>query len=105
MADGFDLGKLDPQDFRRTRSEFGKVGNYDKIKRIRKRLIAMSKAHHIRLASLVVAWELSHPELTGAIIGVKTPKEASEMIEAATTKLSRADTIDFEAAIAEWMTR
>ena len=105
LADGFDLGKLDPEDFRRTRSEFGKTNNYDKIKRIRKRLLAMSKARHIRLASLVVAWELSHPELTGAIIGVKTPKEASEMIEAATTKLSRADIIDFEAAIAEWTTR
>jgi len=52
-----------------------------------------------------VAWELSHPELTGAIIGVKTPKEAYEMIEAATTKLSRADITDFEAAIAEWTTR
>jgi aryl-alcohol dehydrogenase-like predicted oxidoreductase len=105
LADGFDLEKLDPSDFRRTRSEFGKTDNYQKIKRIRQRLLAMSKSRHIKLASLVVAWELSHPELTGAIIGVKSPKEASDMVEAATTKLSRNDVDDFEAAISEWATR
>src|SRR5207245_5889360 len=58
LADGFDLGKLDPDAFRRTRSEFGNIGNYDKIKRIGKRLLSMSKARHIRLARRVAAWDM-----------------------------------------------
>jgi len=57
-----------------------------------------------QVASLVVAWELSHLELTGAIIGVKGPKEAQDMVEAATINLSRNDINNFEAAISEWTT-
>jgi len=103
LADDFDLEKLDHNDFRRTRSAFGKRENYEKIKRIRQKLLTMSKSLHIRLASLVVAWELSHPELTGAIIGVKSPREAKDMVEGATTKLSRKVISSFEAAISEWI--
>jgi aryl-alcohol dehydrogenase-like predicted oxidoreductase len=102
LADGFDLERLDPDDFRRTRLDLGKRDNYEKIKRIRQRLISISESRHISLVSLVIAWELSHQELTGAIIGAKSPKEAKEMAEAATAQLSRTEIGDFEAAISEW---
>jgi aryl-alcohol dehydrogenase-like predicted oxidoreductase len=102
LADGFDLERLGPDDFRRTRLELGKKDNYEKIKIIRRKLIAISESRKISLVSLVVAWELSHQELTGAIIGAKSPKEASEMAKAATARLSRAEIDDFEAAISEW---
>ena len=102
MADDFDLDKLDPDDFRRTRLAFGRKDNYEKIKRLRQKLLEISGSLAISLVSLVVAWEISHPELTGAIIGVSNPEEAKVMVEAATTHLTRADIEAFEAAISDW---
>jgi aryl-alcohol dehydrogenase-like predicted oxidoreductase len=102
LADGFDLEKLDSEDFRRTSLDLGQRDNYEKIKRIRRKLISISASRNISLVSLVVAWELSHNELTGAIIGAKSPKEANEMAEAANTRLSRTEIADFETAISEW---
>ena len=104
MANDFDLERLDPDDFRRTRSEFGKKANYSKIKKIRQKLLKISSTLSVSLVSLVVAWELSHPELTGAIIGVKSPKEAVEMVGAAATRVNPAHLTAFEEAISEWKT-
>ena len=102
LADGFDLNLLAPDDFRRTRHEFGKAENYERIRRIRKSLLEIAERRRISLVSLVVAWELSHRELTGAIMGVKNPAEAKEMAKAAAVKLSRAEINDFETALVEW---
>lgn len=102
LADGFELDRLGPDDFRRTRLEFGKKDNYEKIKEIRQKLLAISERRGISLVSLVIAWELSHPELTGSIVGVKSPKEASEMAVAASTTLSRVEIQEFESAISGW---
>jgi aryl-alcohol dehydrogenase-like predicted oxidoreductase len=99
LADGFELENLEPDDFRRTRLEFGKKDNYEKIKKIRQRLLAISEPRRIKLVSLVVAWELSHPELTGAIIGAKNAQEAQDLAKAATTRLSRTEIVEFEKAI------
>ena len=61
LADGFDLDRLDPDDFRRTNLELGRKGNYERIKKIRQKLLGISSSLRISLVSLVVAWELSHP--------------------------------------------
>jgi aryl-alcohol dehydrogenase-like predicted oxidoreductase len=102
LADGFDLESLEPDDFRRTRLELGRGENYARIRRIRKELNELSGALGVSMVSLVVAWELAHPELTGAILGVRSPKEAKAMAEAATVVLDRDSTRAFEEAIALW---
>jgi len=102
LADGFNLDSLPPDDFRRTRHRFGKPESYEEIKRIRKSLLEIAGRRGVSLVSLVIAWELSHQELTGAIMGVKNPTESVEMAKAATAKLSRADIADFEEVLAGW---
>lgn len=102
LADGFDLERLSHDDFRRTRHRFGRPENYEKIKMVRTRLLEMAVGRGISLVDLVVSWELSHKELTGAIIGVKNQSESEQMVKAATTKLSSTDIADFDEALSGW---
>ncbi len=39
----------------------------------------IARAHGKKMVDVVIAWELMHPALTGAIIGIRSEKEAREM--------------------------
>ncbi|OLE65595.1 MAG: hypothetical protein AUI36_08110 [Cyanobacteria bacterium 13_1_40CM_2_61_4] len=88
LADGFDLNRLDPNDFRR-RQFYALPENREKVDRVREvfRRIALSRGK--RMVDIVVAWELTHSALTGIIIGVRNENEAREMTRGADLNLSR----------------
>ncbi len=50
----------------------------------------------------VIAWELMHPALTGAIVGVRNQNEAREMIGGADWRLTPDDMSIIEGALAAW---
>ena len=78
LTDNFSVGKLDPKDFRRNHW-YAQPENQAKVARVRETLARIARAHNRQMVDVVVAWELTHPALTGAIIGIRSEKEAKEM--------------------------
>ena len=78
LTDNFNVGKLDPKDFRRNHW-YAQPENQAKVARIRDTLTRIARAHDRPMVDVVVAWELTHPAITGAIIGIRSEKEAKEM--------------------------
>src|SRR6266498_1054464 len=78
LTDNFSVGKLDPKDFRRNHW-YAQPENQAKVARVRDTLARIARAHNKPMVDVVVAWELTHPALTGAIIGIRSEKEAKEM--------------------------
>jgi aryl-alcohol dehydrogenase-like predicted oxidoreductase len=101
LADNFDINKLDPKDFRR-RQTYSHLENQDKIQKIRQAFQQVAKDHGGTMVHAVIAWELMHPALTGAIVGVRSENEAREMIGGANWKLTPADMSAIEHALAAW---
>jgi len=79
LADSFSLDKLDPKDFRRSHW-YALPENQARVQRVRETLAKIARSHKCSMVDVVVAWELTHPALTGAIIGIRSEKEAQEMI-------------------------
>src|SRR6266568_1705795 len=75
LTDNFSVGKLDPKDFRRNHW-YAQPENQAKVARVRETLARIARAHNRQMVDVVVAWELTHPALTGAIIGIRSEKEA-----------------------------
>jgi aryl-alcohol dehydrogenase-like predicted oxidoreductase len=101
LTDEFDLGALDLQDFRR-RHPYARPANYTRIRRLVSQLRAIARPQQMKAAQLVIAWELTHPELTGAIVGVRNAREAEDMVTAATLKLGASDMRRIETALRIW---
>ncbi len=78
LTDDFDIGKLDPKDFRR-KHWYAQAENSLKIRSVRETFARIASAHGKKMVDVVIAWELMHPGLTGAIIGIRNEKEAREM--------------------------
>ncbi len=78
LTDNFSVGKLDAKDFRRNHW-YTQPENQAKVARVRETLARIARAHNRQMVDVVVAWELTHPALTGAIIGIRSEKEAKEM--------------------------
>ncbi len=78
LTDNFSIGKLDPKDFRRNHW-YAQPENQAKVARVRETLARIARAHNRPMVDVVVAWELTHTALTGAIIGIRSEKEAKEM--------------------------
>ncbi len=89
LADNFDISTLDQNDFRR-RQPYAQPENQAKMRKIRETFRQVADAHDGTMANAVIAWELMHPALTSAIIGVRTENEAREMIEGTNWKLTSA---------------
>ncbi len=97
LADEFDVNKLDPKDFRRKHWN-AQPENADKVRKVRETLARIARAHGKKMVDVVLAWELMHPELTGAIIGIRDEKESREMIAGTELVLSRDEMRDIENA-------
>jgi predicted oxidoreductase len=52
------------------------------------------------MVDVVIAWELAHPALTGAIIGIRNEKEAREMKDGTRFTLSRDEIQEIERSTA-----
>jgi aryl-alcohol dehydrogenase-like predicted oxidoreductase len=101
LAENFDINKLDPRDFRR-RQVYAQRENHDKIQKIRQAFQQVANNHGGTMVHAVIAWELMHPALTGAIIGVRSENEAREMTGGADWKLRPDDVSLIEHALAAW---
>jgi len=101
LADSFNLGELAPGDFRR-RHRYGQPDNYEKILAIKRMLRPLAEKRGKRLVDLVIAWELMHPALTGAIVGIRNEKEAKEMVGGLDWRLGEEEVKIVEDALAFW---
>ncbi len=79
FADNFDVEKLDPQDFRR-KKPYAQPENKPMIEEARNAFRKVARSHGKKMIDAVIAWELLQKALTGAIIGVRSPTEAREMV-------------------------
>ena len=99
LTDNFDVGKLDPKDFRRNHW-YAQPENQAKIENVRKTLAKIARVHQCSMVDVVVAWELTHPALTGAIIGIRSQKEAEEMVAGTRLSLTREEMQQIDSASA-----
>ncbi len=78
LADGLDLDKLDPYDFRRSRPHAQEPA-FSRIKELRAVLQQIAQDHNKTMAQLAIAWVLRQSAVTGAINGIRSPQEALAM--------------------------
>ena len=87
LTDNWNIDTLDPNDFRRQQF-YVLPENQEKVRKAREVFGTIARSHGKKMSDVVIAWELSHEALTGAIIGVRNEKEAQEMIGEVGLKLS-----------------
>jgi aryl-alcohol dehydrogenase-like predicted oxidoreductase len=81
LSDGFDLERLEANDFRRTSPNFQEP-RYSRIRRLAGDLSTVAKEEGHRVSDLAIAWLLAQG-VTGAIVGVRTEEEARQLADAA----------------------
>ena len=101
LADGFDRDMLDPQDFRRSRP-YAQEPTFSRIKALRAVLQQMALGHNKTMAQLAIAWVLKQPAVTGAINGIRSPREALAMPGCLDWKLTEQELQTIEQALAFW---
>jgi len=101
LSDDFDHDALDPKDFRR-RHRFGQPENVAKITKLRQAFGRIATSLGKKIVHIVIAWELMNPALTGAIVGIRSEREAREMIGGVGVSLSHEDMHVIEAALRIW---
>ncbi|MFO1431876.1 MAG: aldo/keto reductase [Candidatus Competibacteraceae bacterium] len=86
---------LPPDDWRRRDEDF----NEPKLSRnlaLVERLRAVGKRHGRSPGEVAIAWTLSRPAVTGAIVGVRSPAQAEGVMRAGDLKLSAAEIAEIE---------
>jgi aryl-alcohol dehydrogenase-like predicted oxidoreductase len=74
LAEGFDLGRLVPDDFRHGHP-FAQLDLWP----LRTRLAEIGRRQGRTAAQVALAWVLGHEGVSGAIVGVRTPMEAAQL--------------------------
>jgi aryl-alcohol dehydrogenase-like predicted oxidoreductase len=82
LADGFDVGALDPDDFRR-RHPFVELD----LSPLHRALQAIGKRRGRTGAQVALGWVLAQTAVAGAIVGIRSPGEADELPGAADLEL------------------
>lgn len=103
LVDDFDLESLDANDFRR-RHRLARPETYAKLAGLRASLKDVASSRGRRMRELAVAWVLTHPAITGAIIGIRNDKEASEMLSGTDWQLTDEEMKRIQSALALWNT-
>ncbi len=103
LTDEFDLATLDSNDFRRSH-HYAQEQNYSRIKKLKAALYAIARARNRNTADLAIAWALTHPTLTGAIVGVRNEREAEQLVEAAGLRLTREELKKINETLTIWET-
>jgi len=101
LIDGFDLERLDPQDFRR-RHPYAQEPAWTKLQQVREELQVIARDHHKQLIELALAWVLRLPAVTGAIIGIRNEQEARAIGAGMDWKLTAQENEAVEQALAGW---
>jgi aryl-alcohol dehydrogenase-like predicted oxidoreductase len=85
-------------DWRRSTPEF-REPNLSRNLRLRDALRPIAQRHGTSVAAISVAWTLSWPGVTGAIVGARTPKQVDGWVGAASLALTDQDLTEIAAAI------
>lgn len=101
LTDGFDLERLDPDDFRR-RHRYAQEPDASRLREVRGALQAIAQQAGATLTDLAVAWVLRHRGVTRAIIGIRNEREAQQLIQFPTWQLSEREIAAVEHALAPW---
>ena len=89
---------LDPGDWRRGDPDFTEPGLSANLA-LAHALDPVAARHGVRPAAVAVAWTLSFPEVTGAIVGARSPGQVDGWLPAATLELDEDDLAEITAAI------
>jgi len=68
--------------------------------RVADAMVQIAKRHNVPVPTVSIAWVLKHPAVTGAIVGVRNPKQADEIMGGATLQLTDEDIRQIEQAYA-----
>jgi len=90
LNETFDLESLEQKDFRRKRW-LAKPEVYPHLQTFKKILKDIANQHQAKQIDVILAWLLSNDMLTAAILGIRSEKEASEMIGCLSVDLTQAD--------------
>jgi aryl-alcohol dehydrogenase-like predicted oxidoreductase len=103
LTDGFTserVAKMAGDDWRRRGPEFQEPALSRNLA-LRDALRPIAARHRASVSSVAVAWTLSWPGLSGAIVGARTPAQVDGWIQAASLQLTPEDLAEIAAAIAK----
>ncbi len=103
LTDSFSAAQVerfDPDDWRRDHPEF-RSPRLERNLALRDALRPIAAAHATTVAAVAVAWTLSWPEVTGAIVGARTAEQVDGWIGGATLTLTDGDLEAIAEAIAQ----
>lgn len=80
LIDSFDLDALEDKDFRRKRP-LAQPATYKRLQQFKMILVDIAHKHNKRVIDVIIAWLLHNPMLTAVILGIRSPKEAHEMMD------------------------
>jgi aryl-alcohol dehydrogenase-like predicted oxidoreductase len=101
LTDGFTverIAKMAADDWRRRAPEF-REPTLGRNLALRDALRPIAARHGASVSSVAIAWTLSWPGLTGAIVGARTPAQIDGWIQGATLQLTEEDLGEITAAI------
>lgn len=101
LTDNFSSGRvaaMAEDDWRRRSPEFQKP-KLDRNLGLRDALRPIAQRHNATVSSVAVAWVLSWPGVTGAIVGARSPEQVEGWIHAASLVLSASDLEEISQAI------
>ncbi|HYM66405.1 MAG TPA: aldo/keto reductase [Patescibacteria group bacterium] len=93
LTDTFSVGSVagfEPDDWRRNDPEF-RSPRLERNLALRDALRPIAEAHSSTVAAIAVAWTLAWSQVTGAIVGARTPDQVEGWIGAGAVHLSRAE--------------
>lgn len=103
LTDSFTPARLEalaPQDWRRRHPEF-QSPRLERNLALRDALRPIAAAHSTTIACIAVAWTLSWPQVTGAIVGARTREQVEGWIDGGRIQLSEHDLDAIEASVEE----
>lgn len=92
------IAKLAAEDWRRRASDFQEPKLSINLA-LRDALRPIAARHGTTVSAVAVAWTLTWPGVTGAIVGARSPQQIDGWIDAATLELTPADTEEIASAI------
>src|SRR5580704_18635812 len=94
------LAKMAEDDWRRRSPEFNPP-NLQRNLALRDALQPIAKRHGTSVSSVAIAWTLSWPGVTAAIVGARSPKQIDGWIGATNLQLTKTDLEEIELAIGQ----
>jgi len=92
------VARMPDDDWRRRSPEFNPP-NLDRNLALRDALKPIAQRHGTSVSSIAIAWVLSWPGVTGAIVGARSAEQVDGWIGAGNLELSRADLDEIARAI------